>query len=135
MEVNPRPLSAVVPLPLSPHPRLLHQRPTPTAPASSDCLTENATEDYPPNVFICTKTDAGKLQWLEQSDSKRVTDARAAAKVAAEKAAAAKAAQKAAAKAAAKKAAAEAARQKAAAAEAVRQQQAAAAAAAQPQPQ
>ncbi len=104
--------------------------PDPTAPASSDCLTENATEDYPPNVFICTKTDAGKLRWLEQSDSKRVTDARAAAKFAAEKAAAAKAAQKAAAKAAAKKAAAEAARQKAAAAEAVRQQQAAAAAAA-----
>lgn len=104
--------------------------PTPTAPASSACLTENATEKYLPKIFICTKTDAGKLQWMEQSESKRVTDARAAAKVAAEKAAADKAAQDAAAKAAAEQAAAEAARQEAAAAEAARQQQAAAAAAA-----
>lgn len=106
--------------------------PTPTAPASSACLTENATEKYLPKIFICTKTDAGKLLWLEQSESKRVTDARAAAaaKVAAEKAAADKAAQDAAAKAAAEQAAAEAARQEAVAAEAARQQQAAAAAAA-----
>jgi flagellar biosynthesis GTPase FlhF len=106
--------------------------PTPTAPASSACLTENATEKYLPKIFICTKTDAGKLLWLEQTESKRVTDARAAAaaKVAAEKAAADKAAQDAAAKAAAEQAAAEAARQEAAAAEAARQQQAAAAAAA-----
>jgi hypothetical protein len=95
--------------------------PTPTAPASSACLTENATEKYLPKIFICTKTDAGKLLWLEQSESKRVTDARAAAaKVAAEKAAADKAAQDATAKAA----------QEQAAAETTRQQQAAAAAAA-----
>lgn len=103
--------------------------PTPTAPASSACLTENATEKYLPKIFICTKTDAGKLLWLEQSESKRITDARAAAaaaaKVAAEKAAADKAAQDAAAKAAAEQA-----RQEAVAAEAARQQQAAAAAAA-----
>jgi hypothetical protein len=66
---------------------------------------------------------------MEQSESKRVTDARAAAaKMAAEKAATDKAAQEAAAKAAQEQAAAEAARQQAAAAEAVRQQQAAAAA-------
>ncbi|WP_426998499.1 hypothetical protein [Pseudarthrobacter sp. N5] len=67
---------------------------------------------------------------MEQSESKRVTDTRAAAaaKVAAEKAAADKAAQDAAAKAAAEQAAAETARQEAAAAEAARQQQAAAAA-------
>ncbi len=105
--------------------------PTPTAPASSACLTENATEKYSPKVFICTMTDAGKLQWLEQSESKRVTDARAAAAAkVAEKAAADKAAQEAAAKAAADQAAAEAARQAAAAAETARQQQAAAAAAA-----
>lgn len=111
--------------------------PTPTAPASSGCFTENATEKYPPKVFICTKSDAGKLLWMEQSESKRVTDARAAAaakiaaeKAAAEKAAADKAAQEAAAKAAQEQAAAEAARQQAAAAETARQQQAAAAAAA-----
>lgn len=70
---------------------------------------------------------------MEQSESKRVTDARAAAakiaaeKAAAEQAAAAKAAQEAAAKAAQEQAAAEAARQQAAAAETARQQQAAAA--------
>ena len=108
--------------------------PTPTAPASSACITENATEKYAPKVFICTKSDAGKLLWMEQSESKRVTDARAAAaaaKLAAEKAAAEKAAQEeAAAKAAAEQAAAEQARQEAAAAEAARQQEAAAAAAA-----
>lgn len=106
--------------------------PTPTAPASSTCSSENATETYAPKVFICTKTDAGKLMWMEQSESKRVTDARAASanKAAAEKAAADKAAQEAAAKAAADQAAAETARQEAAAAEAARQQQAAAAAAA-----
>ncbi|ABK02411.1 hypothetical protein Arth_1016 [Arthrobacter sp. FB24] len=107
--------------------------PTPTAPASSGCVTENATEKYAPKVFICTKSDAGKLLWMEQSESKRVTDTRAAAaaaKVAAEKAAADKAAQEAAAKAAQEQAAAETARQQAAAAETARQQQAAAAAAA-----
>lgn len=110
--------------------------PTPTAPASLACVTENATEKYAPKLFICTKTDAGKLMWLEQAESKRVTEARAAAaakaaadQAAAEKAAADKAAQEAAAKAAAEQAAAEAARQEAAAAEAARQQQAAAAAA------
>lgn len=106
--------------------------PTRTAPGSSACVTENATEKYAPKVFICTKSDAGSLLWMEQSESKRVTDARAAAeaKAAAEKAAADKAAQEAAAKAAAEQAAAEQARQEAAAAEAARQQQAAAAAAA-----
>lgn len=109
--------------------------PTPTAPASSTCITENATEKYAPKVFICTKNDAGKLLWMEQSESKKVTDARAAAKAAADKAAqdaAAKAAQEqAAAEAARQQAAAEeAARQQAAAEEAARQQQAAAAAAA-----
>lgn len=105
--------------------------PTPTAPASSGCVTENATEKYAPKVFICTKSDAGKLLWMEQSESKRVTDARAAAaKVAADKTAADKAAQDATAKAAQEQAAAEAARQQAAAAETARQQQAAAAAAA-----
>lgn len=106
-------------------------RPTPTAPASSTCISENATEKYAPKVFICTKSDAGKLLWMEQSESKKVTDARAAAeKLAAEKAAAEKAAQEAAAKAAQEQAAAEAARQQAATEEAARQQQAAAAAAA-----
>jgi hypothetical protein len=111
-----------------------------TAPATTSCDKENATEKYPPNVFICTKTDAGKLLWMDEAASKKVTDARtaAAAKAAADKAAADKAAQEAAAKAAAEKAAAEKAAQDAAAkaaqeqaaAEAARQQQAAAAAAA-----
>ena len=105
--------------------------PTPTAPATSSCITESATEQYPPKVFICTKSDAGALLWMEQSESKKVTDARAAAeKLAAEKAAADKAAQDAAAKAAQEQATAEAARQQAAADEAARQQAAAAAAAA-----
>lgn len=109
--------------------------PTRTAPASSSCITEDATEKYAPKVYICTKSDAGKLLWMEQSESKRITDARAAAKTAAEKAAAEQAAadktaQEAAAKAAQEQAAAEAARQQAAAAETARQQQAAAAAAA-----
>ena len=105
--------------------------PTPTAPATSSCITENATENYAPKVFICTKSDAGTLLWMEQSESKKVTDARAAAeKLVAEKAAADKAAQDAAAKAAQEQAAAEAARQQAAADEAARQQAAAAAAAA-----
>ncbi|MEW9872614.1 hypothetical protein [Arthrobacter sp. HS15c] len=63
---------------------------------------------------------------MEQSESKKLTDARAAA----EKAAADKAAEDAAAKAAQEQAAAEAARQQAAADEAARQQEAAAAAAA-----
>ncbi len=115
---------------------------TPNAPASSACISENATEKYAPKVFVCTKTDAGKLMWMEQAESKRITDARAAAaakaaaeqaaaqKAAAEKAAADNAALEAAAKAAADQAAADAARQEAAAAEAARQQQAAAAAAA-----
>lgn len=106
--------------------------PSPTAPESSACIAENTTEKYPPKVFICTMSDAGKLLWMEQSESKRVTDARAAAaaKIAAEQAAADKAAQEAAAKAAEEQAAAEAAQQQAAAAEAARQQQAAAEAAA-----
>lgn len=108
-----------------------------TAPATTSCDRENATEKYPPNVFICTKTDAGKLLWMDEAASKKVTDARTAA---AAKAAADKAAQEAAAKAAVEKAAAEKAAQEAAAkaaqeqaaAEAARQQQAAAAAAKAP---
>ncbi|WAH98832.1 excalibur calcium-binding domain-containing protein [Arthrobacter sp. MMS18-M83] len=57
-------------------------------------MTENATENYPPKEFICTKSDAGALLWMERSESKKVTDARAAAaaKAVAEKAAADKAA-------------------------------------------
>jgi hypothetical protein len=68
--------------------------PTPTAPKSVSCVTENATENYPPKEFICTRTDAGTLAWMERSESKKVTDARAAAaaKAAADKAAADKAA-------------------------------------------
>ncbi|WP_460455387.1 hypothetical protein [Arthrobacter bambusae] len=68
--------------------------PTPTAPKSVSCVTENATESYSPKEYICTKSDAGALVWMERSESKRVTDARAAAaaKAAADKAAADKAA-------------------------------------------
>ncbi|WP_345449991.1 hypothetical protein [Arthrobacter gyeryongensis] len=66
--------------------------PTPTAPKSVSCVTENATESYSPKVYICTKSDAGVLLWMESSESKRVTDARAAATAAAAKAAADKAA-------------------------------------------
>lgn len=82
---------------------------TPTAPKSVSCVTENATESYPPKQFICTKSDTGALLWMESSESKRVTDARAAATAAAAKAAADKAASdKAAADAAATQAAAQA---------------------------
>ncbi|GAA3318031.1 hypothetical protein GCM10017710_34530 [Arthrobacter ramosus] len=55
-------------------------------------MTESATESYPPKQFICTKSDTGVLLWMESSESKRVTDARAAATAAAAKAAADKAA-------------------------------------------
>jgi hypothetical protein len=109
--------------------------PTPTAPKSASCVTENATESYPPKVYICTKSDAGTLVWMERSESKKVTDARAAAaaaaaaKAAADKAAADKAAAD---KAAADKAAADAAAAQAAAAQAA---QAAAAQAQQDQAQ
>lgn len=89
--------------------------PTATAPKSTSCVTENATESYPPKVYICTKSDAGTLLWMESSESKRVTDARAAAAAAAAKAAADKAAAD---KAAADKAAADAAAQAAAQAKA-----------------
>ncbi|MBB6403788.1 hypothetical protein [Arthrobacter sp. AZCC_0090] len=84
-------------------------------------MTENATESYPPKEFICTKSDAGVLLWMERSESNKVRDARAAAaaaaKAAAEKAAADKAAtgKAAADQAAADKAAADAAAQAAAA--------------------
>lgn len=94
---------------------------TPTAPKSASCVTENATESYPPKEFICTKSDAGVLLWMERSESNKVRDARAAAaaaaKAAAEKAAADKAAtgKAAADQAAADKAAADAAAQAAAA--------------------
>lgn len=108
--------------------------PTPTAPKSASCVTENATESYPPKVYICTKSDAGTLVWMERSESKKVTDARAAAaaaKAAADKAAADKAAaDKAAAdKAAADQAAADKAAADAAAAQAAAAQAAQAAAA------
>lgn len=86
--------------------------PTPTAPKSTSCVTENATESYPPKVYICTISDAGVLLWMESSESKRVTDARTAAAAAAAKAAADKAAAD---KAAADKAAADAAAAQAAA--------------------
>lgn len=97
--------------------------PTPTAPKSTSCVTENATESYPPKVYICTISDAGVLLWMESSESKRVTDARTAAAAAAAKAAADKAAaDKAAAdKAAADKAAADKAAADAAAAQAAAQ--------------
>ncbi len=104
--------------------------PTPTAPKTTSCVTENAMESYPPKDFICTKNDAGLLVWMEKSESKKVTDARAAAaaKAAAEKAAAEKAAAE---KAAAEKAAAEKAAADQAAAQQAAAQQAAAAEAAQ----
>ncbi|MEW1819975.1 hypothetical protein AB0323_04160 [Arthrobacter sp. NPDC080031] len=51
-------------------------------------MTENAKESYPPKEFICTKSDAGVLLWMERSESKKVTDARAAAAAAAAKSAA-----------------------------------------------
>ncbi|MEZ2389919.1 excalibur calcium-binding domain-containing protein [bacterium RCC_150] len=100
-------------------------------------MTENATENYPPKEFVCTKNDAGLLVWMERSESTKVTAARAAAaaaaKAAADKAAADKAAaDKAAAdQAAAQKAAADAAAAQAAAAQAAAAQAAAAQAAAQ----
>lgn len=103
--------------------------PTPTAPKSASCVTENTTESYPPKVYICTKSDAGTLVWMERSESKKVTDARAAAaaaKAAADKAAADKAAAD---KAAADKAAADQAAADAAAAQAAAAQAAQAAAA------
>ncbi|MEY9775608.1 hypothetical protein [Arthrobacter sp. MW3 TE3886] len=108
--------------------------PTATAPATISCTTEDSSEIHQQTVFICTKADDGKLLWMEQSASKRVKDARAAAASLALKAAAAKAASDAAAKEAEAKAAqeqvaAESARQQAAAAEAARKQAAAAEAA------
>ncbi|PVZ53696.1 hypothetical protein C9424_17340 [Arthrobacter sp. H-02-3] len=108
---------------------------TTSAPATISCTTEDSSETHQQTVFICTKADDGKLLWMEQSASKRVKDARAAAASLALKAAAAKAAsdtaaKEAEAKAAQEQAAAESARQQAAAAESARQQAAAAAAAA-----
>lgn len=110
--------------------------PTATAPATISCITEDSSETHQQTVFICTKADDGKLLWMEQTASKRVKDARAAAASVALKAAAAKAASDAAAaeakaKAAQEQAAAEAARQQAAAAESARQQAVAAEAARQ----
>ncbi|MGO4583197.1 excalibur calcium-binding domain-containing protein [Arthrobacter sp. 2RAF6] len=101
--------------------------PTPTAPKSVSCVTENATESYSPKEYVCTKSDAGTLVWMERSESKRVTDARAAAAAAAAKAAADKAAAD---KAAADKAAADKAAADAAAAQAAAQAKAEADAAA-----
>jgi hypothetical protein len=73
---------------------------------------------YPPTTFVCTKSDAGELVWMEESASKEFTDTRSAAaalaaKAAADQAAADKAKQEAAAKAAQEKAAAKAAAAKA----------------------
>lgn len=109
---------------------------TATAPATISCTTEDSSETHQQTVFICTKSDDGKLLWMEQSASKRVKDARAAAASLALKAAAARAASDAAAKeaqakAAQEQAATEAARQQAAAAESARQQAVAAEAARQ----
>lgn len=106
-----------------------------TAPTTVSCTAENSRETHDQTVFVCTKTDDGKLQWMEKSASQRVTDARVAAaslavKAAADKAASDAAAQETQAKAAQEQAAAEAARQQAAAAETARQKAAAAAAAA-----
>lgn len=100
--------------------------PTKTAPATTKCTGENATEKYPPTVFICTRSDSGDLLWMEQSVSEKVVDARAEAAALAVKSAADKAAQEAEAaqRQAAVEAAAESARQEAAA-EAARQQAAA----------
>lgn len=104
-----------------------------TAPTTVSCTAENSRETHEQTVFVCTKTDDGKLQWMEKSASQRVTDARAAAaslavKAAADKAASDAAAQETKAKAAQEQAAAEVARQQAAAAETARQKAAAAAA-------
>ena len=99
-----------------------------TAPTTVSCTAENSRETHEQSVFVCTKTDDGKLQWMEKSASQRVTDARAAAASLAVKAAADKAASDAAAQEAKVKAA-----QEQAAAEAARQQAAAAAAAAKVQ--
>ena len=43
--------------------------PTQTAPKSASCVTENATENYSPKEYICTKSDAGTLVWMERSES------------------------------------------------------------------
>lgn len=102
--------------------------PTATAPATISCNTEGSSETHQQTVFICTKADDGKLLWMEQSASKRVKDARAAAASLALEAAAAKAASDAAKEAEAKAA------QEQVAAETARQQAAAAAAAAKMQP-
>jgi hypothetical protein len=82
-----------------------------TAPTTVSCTTESSRETHEQNVFVCTKTDDGKLQWMEKSASQRVTDARAAAaalevKAAADKAASEAAAQETQAKAAQEQAAA-----------------------------
>ncbi|WP_237393882.1 hypothetical protein [Pseudarthrobacter sp. ATCC 49987] len=110
-----------------------------TAPTTVSCTAENSRETHEQTVFVCTKTDDGKLQWMEKSASQRVTDARAAAaslavKAGADKAASDAAAQEAQLKAAQEQAAAEAAQQQAAAAETARQEAAAAAAAKVPAP-
>jgi len=102
--------------------------PTATAPATISCNTEDSSETHQQTVFICTKADDGKLLWMEQSASKRVKDARAAAASLALEAAAAKAASDAAKEAEAKAA------QEQVAAETARQQAEAAAAAAKMQP-
>ncbi|MFP3463821.1 hypothetical protein R5O87_23540 [Arthrobacter globiformis] len=91
---------------------------SPSAIASTPCGTEEQQTSQDAGTFICTKDAAGRLVWLEASESKAISDKRAAhvaAKAAADKAAADKAAaEKAAAKAAAEKAAKLAAKQAAA---------------------
>jgi hypothetical protein len=108
--------------------------PTPTPIAKTPCSSVESQKTSAGATYICTADEAGKLIWLERSESKNLTAklaAAAAAKAAAETAAAEKAAADAAAAEAAAKAAAEAkAAQEAAAAQAA----AAAAAKAAPAP-
>lgn len=107
--------------------------PTPTPIAKTPCSTVESQRASGGATYICTADEAGKLMWLEQSESKKLSGkiaAAAAAKAAAEKAAADKATADAAAAEAAAKAAAEA----KAAEEAAAAQAAAAAAAAKAAP-
>jgi hypothetical protein len=106
--------------------------PTPTPIAKTPCSSVESQRTSAGATYICTADEAGKLIWLEQSDSKNLTAklvAAAAAKAAAEQAAADKAAADAAAAEAAARASAE-----AKAAEEAAAAQAAAAAAAKPAP-
>ncbi|MDQ0924466.1 chemotaxis protein histidine kinase CheA [Pseudarthrobacter sp. W1I19] len=108
--------------------------PTPTPIAKTPCSPLESQRTSAGATYICTGDETGKQIWLEQSESKKLSEkiaAAAAAKAAAEKAAAEKAAADAAAAEAAAKAAAEA---KAAEDAAAAQAAAAAAAKAAPAP-